>query len=202
MAPRGPRGGGRASGNSASGSEGSGRASGNDALRSGWGVGGGGRALGTGPRGLGGSGGSADENLYSKTLMEDEHIRIDDLSAHLGSLVMFPKPSAFYGATASYLHILFALCIFKGRACLTFSFIGFDGHGGPEAADTNFPKTSEVDDAFLGCAESFLRKGFLLADLALAEDCNVCSSSGITAKLTALMLGSKIVIHCDAPINK
>lgn len=66
--------------------------------------------------------------------MEDEHIRIDDLSAHLGSLVMFPKPSAFYGATASYLHILFALCIFKGRACLTFSFIGFDGHGGPEAA--------------------------------------------------------------------
>ena len=29
--------------------------------------------------------------------MEDEHIRIDDLSSHLGSLYNFPKPSAFYG---------------------------------------------------------------------------------------------------------
>lgn len=31
--------------------------------------------------------------------MEDEHIRIDDLSAHLGSLFRFPKPSAFYGVS-------------------------------------------------------------------------------------------------------
>lgn len=29
--------------------------------------------------------------------MEDEHIRIDDLSAHMGSLYTFPEPSAFYG---------------------------------------------------------------------------------------------------------
>lgn len=29
--------------------------------------------------------------------MEDEHIRIDDLSSHMGSLYNFPKPSAFYG---------------------------------------------------------------------------------------------------------
>lgn len=29
--------------------------------------------------------------------MEDEHIRIDDLSAHLVSLFKLPKPSAFYG---------------------------------------------------------------------------------------------------------
>ncbi|KAH0782196.1 hypothetical protein KY290_001794 [Solanum tuberosum] len=113
--------------------------------------------------------------------MEDEHIRIDDLSAHLGSLMKFPKPSAFYGVTASYLHVLFALCIFKGRACLTFSFI-----------DTNFPETSEVD-AFLGGVESSLRKGFLLSDLALAKDCNISSSSGTTA-LTALVLGSKMVM--------
>lgn len=29
--------------------------------------------------------------------MEDEHIRIDDLSAHLGSALTCPRPSAFYG---------------------------------------------------------------------------------------------------------
>lgn len=33
--------------------------------------------------------------------MEDEHIRIDDLSAHLGSLLMFSVPSAFYGVCAA-----------------------------------------------------------------------------------------------------
>ncbi|WMV10544.1 hypothetical protein MTR67_003929, partial [Solanum verrucosum] len=114
--------------------------------------------------------------------MKDEHIRIDDLSAHLSSFMRFSMPSAFYGVTASYLHVLFAMCIFKGRACLTFSFI-----------DTNFPETSEVDDAFLGGVESSLRKGFLLADLALAKDCNVRSSSGTTA-LTALMLGRLLMV--------
>lgn len=31
--------------------------------------------------------------------MEDEHIRIDDLSAHLGSLLVCPLPSAFYGVS-------------------------------------------------------------------------------------------------------
>lgn len=54
--------------------------------------------------------------------------------------------------------------------------------------DTNFPETSEVDDAFLEGVESSIRKGFLLADLALADDCSVSSSSGTTA-LTALVLG-------------
>ena len=77
----------------------------------------------------------------------------------------------------------------------------FDGHGGPEAAayvkknalrfffeDANFPKTCEVDDGFLEGVESSLRKSFLLADLALADDCTVNSSSGTTA-LTALIFG-------------
>lgn len=60
-----------------------------------------------------------------RRFMEDEHIRIDDLSAHLGSLMKFPKPSAFYGVTANYLQVSYSsLSIFKGRACLTFSFIG------------------------------------------------------------------------------
>lgn len=77
----------------------------------------------------------------------------------------------------------------------------FDGHGGPEAAayvrknairfffkDANFPQTSEVNDAFLEEVENSLRKGFLLADHALADECNVSSSSGTTA-LTAVVLG-------------
>lgn len=39
--------------------------------------------------------------------MEDEHIRIDDLSEHLGSLVRFPQPCAFYGVifTSGTLHV-------------------------------------------------------------------------------------------------
>lgn len=32
-----------------------------------------------------------------RTNMEDEHIRIDDLSMHLGPLLQFPQPCAFYG---------------------------------------------------------------------------------------------------------
>ncbi|RYQ89463.1 hypothetical protein Ahy_B09g096092 isoform C [Arachis hypogaea] len=41
------------------------------------------------------SGSFAD--IGPRRYMEDEHIRIDDLSSHLGSLHTFPKPSAFYG---------------------------------------------------------------------------------------------------------
>lgn len=34
--------------------------------------------------------------------MEDEHIRIDDLSMHLGSVSRLPNPCAFYGVIELY----------------------------------------------------------------------------------------------------
>ncbi|KAF5462352.1 hypothetical protein F2P56_018370 [Juglans regia] len=124
------------------------------------------------------SGSFAD--IGPRRYMEDEHIRIDDLSSHLGSVFKFPKQSAFYGV--------------------------FDGHGGPAAAayirknvirlffeDVDFPQTSEVDEVFLEEVENSLRKAFLLADLALADDCGVSSSSGTTA-LTALIFGRILLV--------
>ncbi|KAL3648147.1 hypothetical protein CASFOL_009115 [Castilleja foliolosa] len=125
------------------------------------------------------SGGFAD--IGPRRYMEDQHIRIDNLSAHLGSLVVnFPKPSAFYGV--------------------------FDGHGGPEASafvkknairfffkDADLPQASEINDVFLMEVEESLRKGYLLADMGLADDLTVSSSSGTTA-LTALVIGRLLMV--------
>ncbi|GLU07197.1 hypothetical protein SLE2022_241630 [Rubroshorea leprosula] len=125
------------------------------------------------------SGSFAD--IGPRRYMEDEHIQIDDLQAYLGSLFKFPNPSAFYGV--------------------------FDGHGGSEASayikknavrlffeDANFPQTCEVDDdIYLEGVENSLRKSFLSADLALADDCSVSSSSGTTA-IAALIFGSRLMV--------
>ncbi|XP_059317833.1 probable protein phosphatase 2C 49 [Lycium ferocissimum] len=111
---------------------------------------------------------------------EDEHIRVDDLSAQLGSLYNWPLPGAFYAV--------------------------FDGHGGSDAAayirtnamrfffeDANLPRTSVVDQAFLEELESSHFRAFLVADQALADECNVDAYCGTTA-ITALVLGRHLVV--------
>ncbi|GAA0151368.1 protein phosphatase [Lithospermum erythrorhizon] len=111
---------------------------------------------------------------------EDEHLRIDDLSACLGSHYRWPIPSAFYAV--------------------------FDGHGGANAASflknnvmrfffeyDAFPEISNVDDSFLKELEGSHRRAFLLADQALAEECSVDSYCGTTA-ITALVLGSHLLV--------
>ncbi|KAJ4896410.1 putative protein phosphatase 2C 49 [Raphanus sativus] len=124
------------------------------------------------------SGSYAD--IGPKRSMEDEHICVDDLSSQLGCLFELPKPSAFYAV--------------------------FDGHGGSEAAtyvkqnairllfeDDKFPQTSEVNSVYVEEVETSLRNAFLQADLALAEDCSISSSTGTTA-LAALISGRILMV--------
>ncbi|KAL6186121.1 hypothetical protein ACLB2K_042243 [Fragaria x ananassa] len=112
--------------------------------------------------------------------MDDDHIRIDDLSAHVGPLFNSSLPSAFYAV--------------------------FDGHGGPEAAtyikrnamrlffeDADFPHTVDFDGAFFKELENSHKKAFLLADQALADEHSVDASCGTTA-LTALVLGRQLLV--------
>ncbi|KAF9674321.1 hypothetical protein SADUNF_Sadunf10G0115200 [Salix dunnii] len=122
------------------------------------------------------SGSYAD--IGTRSSMDDAHIRIDDLSAHLGSY--FKCPSSFYAV--------------------------FDGHGGPDAAayvkrnamrlffeDVDLPQTSDIDDIFLKELINSQREAFLQADRALAGESIVDRLCGTTA-LTALVLGRHLVV--------
>lgn len=124
------------------------------------------------------SGSYAD--IGSRPSMDDEHIRIDDLSTQLGPRVGSFLPSSFYGV--------------------------FDGHGGPEAAayvkknamklffeDDIMPDSDDIDDVFLQKLENSHRRAFLQADLFLADECSVDSLCGTTA-LTALVLGRILLV--------
>ncbi|KAE9601528.1 putative protein-serine/threonine phosphatase [Lupinus albus] len=112
--------------------------------------------------------------------MEDEHIRIDDLAAHLGFVFQCPIPNSFYAV--------------------------FDGHGGPDAAnfvkrnamklffeDANMLQSYDTDVLFLKKLEESHRRAFLRADLALADEKSINSSCGTTA-LTALLLGRHLLV--------
>ncbi|CAJ1940754.1 unnamed protein product [Sphenostylis stenocarpa] len=112
--------------------------------------------------------------------MDDEHICIDDLGAHLGFVLKCPIRSAFYAI--------------------------FDGHGGPDAAafvkrhamrlffeDADMLQSYDTDAFFLEKLEDSHRRAFLRADLALAGEQSVSSSCGTTA-LTALVLGRHLLV--------
>lgn len=124
------------------------------------------------------SGSSTD--IGQRKYMEDEHICVDDLSKHLGLLLEGLQPNAFYGV--------------------------FDGHCGADAAifvrnnllrlvfeDTDFLQMVRKDGDLFIAAEKAVKNAFLVADLSLADDCAVDSSSGTTV-LIALILGRSLLV--------
>ncbi|KAF8044807.1 hypothetical protein N665_6654s0001 [Sinapis alba] len=129
------------------------------------------------------SSGSYADKGDSREYMEDEHICIDDLSAHLGSsFFRFPVPVAFYGV--------------------------FDGHGGSEASqyikenaarlffaeDSVFRESPFVVNAFLlQEVEKSHRRAYKVADLAMEDESIVGGSCGTTA-LTALVIGRHLMV--------
>lgn len=83
----------------------------------------------------------------------------------------------------------------------------FDGHGGPDASayikrhairflfeDAGFPHADEPDEDFMKSVENSIKSAFDLADLALADECTISSSSGTTA-LIALVFGRYVILE-------
>ncbi|XP_058752301.1 probable protein phosphatase 2C 49 [Vicia villosa] len=132
---------------------------------------------------------SSFSDIGPRRYMEDEHIRLDDLTSHLGSLYTFPKPSSFYGC----------LMVMEEAAYIRKNVIKFFFE------DVNFPQTSEVDNIFLQEVENSLRKAFLLADSAMADDCSGNTSLGTTT-LIAMIFGRLLMVvnagDCRAVLSR
>lgn len=104
--------------------------------------------------------------------MEDEHVLIDDLVKHLGSLAAGEGSGSYYGV--------------------------FDGHDGGNAAQFVKDKLLKYiveDVAFPYAVEEAVHHAFLQTDAAFAEACSVNQglSSGTTA-ITVLILGREIFV--------
>lgn len=115
------------------------------------------------------SGGYAD--IGRRLTMEDEHVRIDDLVEHLGTIYAVESPRAFYGV--------------------------FDGHNGRDAAQFVKEKLLQyiVDDvAFPSEVEKAVCHGFRQTDLAFAEAFSTLDVSSGTTAITVLIFGRNLIV--------
>lgn len=117
-----------------------------------------------------------------KQYMEDEHICIDNLAEHCGTVVGCPHSGAFYGV--------------------------FDGHGGTDAAlfvRDNILRFIVEDLHFPASVENAIKSAFLKADYDFADASSLDISSGTTA-LTALIFGRTMFVanagDCRAVLGK
>lgn len=111
-------------------------------------------------------------DVGKRRVMEDEHVRIDDLVDYLGLVTTDKGPKSCYGV--------------------------FDGHGGKDAAQFARDKLLKFilqDVSFPSEIEEAVHHGFLETDKAFAEACSVDNrlSSGTTA-IMVLVLGRKVLV--------
>ncbi|XP_056177396.1 probable protein phosphatase 2C 27 isoform X2 [Syzygium oleosum] len=117
-----------------------------------------------------------------KQYMEDEHICIDNLAEHCGTMAGCPTSGACYGV--------------------------FDGHGGTDAAlfvRDNILRFIVEDLHFPASVENAIKSAFLKADYEFADASSLDISSGTTA-LTALIFGRTMFVanagDCRAVLGK